>query len=416
MVMKRRIFQGEKLKAARNMRGVTAAQLSDLIGVSRQSIYKYERGGQEPTPETLERICVALEIPASFLLSAWLYPPGNSEITFFRSFNSATKKKRDMASEKANILREIYIYLDSFIDFPPLNLPSLDEIIPQNFDNWLALPNEEANARIEKAANETRRFWGLGYGPISNVTWLLENQGILIGRCSLDSKAVDAYSIICKLRPFIILGSDKGSCARSRFDLGHELGHILLHAEARDQHLSDEDVLNKIERQADLFSSFFLFPQYAFLNEVNRPSLELFRMLKGKWKVSIAMMIYRCKSLGVLTDAEIDSMWRNYSRRGWRRAEPFDNEIPLESPRLLSSAIEMLVEESVSYRSSIPSYLNLYSSDIEEICCLSEGYLEDLPDKVISLVKANNDQLSINLDENLVNAPSPNPKVTRLFG
>ena len=65
------------------------------------------------------------------------------------------------------------------MNFPPVNFPVFDvsdNIQKMDFDY------------IEELANETRKFWGLGVGSLSNVTWLLENQGAIVGRFPLGRR------------------------------------------------------------------------------------------------------------------------------------------------------------------------------------------------------------------------------------
>ena len=47
---------------------------------------------------------------------------------------------------------------------------------------------------IEAAATATRRQFGLGNGPVSNIAWLLENHGAVVSRCDLDAEPLDAFS------------------------------------------------------------------------------------------------------------------------------------------------------------------------------------------------------------------------------
>ncbi|MEC2307112.1 hypothetical protein [Bacillus atrophaeus] len=69
--------------------------------------------------------------------------------TYFRSLLTTNKKDRASQIEKTKILSLIYRYLDKFIQFPNLNLPSLKH-----------------SGDIEKAALSLREYWGLGVEPI----------------------------------------------------------------------------------------------------------------------------------------------------------------------------------------------------------------------------------------------------------
>ena len=63
------------------------------------------------------------------------------------------------------------------------------------FPDWKfpSSPLEISNESIEETAAQARRFWGLGDGPISNVTWLLENKGAVVSRTILGADTLDAF-------------------------------------------------------------------------------------------------------------------------------------------------------------------------------------------------------------------------------
>lgn len=54
---------GNNMKELRTIRGLTQAQLAELVGVARVSIIAVEKGRFLPTIETALRISKALEVP-----------------------------------------------------------------------------------------------------------------------------------------------------------------------------------------------------------------------------------------------------------------------------------------------------------------------------------------------------------------
>ena len=149
-----------------------------------------------------------------------------------------------------------------------------------------------------------RRFWGLNDHSISNMVWLIENHGGLVGRMELGSEKLDAFSQWNREEstPYFILGSDKESAARSRYNLAHELGHLSIHRNVSRDLFADKAIFKLIESQANRFAGCFLLPESTFGAEfVRRPTLDLFRSLKNKWNVSIQLMIMRCSDLGIIS-------------------------------------------------------------------------------------------------------------------
>lgn len=89
----------------------------------------------------------------------------------------------------------------------------------------------------------------------------------------------------------------------------------------------------------------------------------------------LGAMIMRCKSLDLLDDASVKRMWMNYTRRGWRKGEPFDGKTEKETPYLMKRSFEMLIEAGVKTQDEITSDLPYPLDDLEEIAGLPVGSL-----------------------------------------
>jgi Zn-dependent peptidase ImmA (M78 family) len=153
---------------------------------------------------------------------------------------------------------------------------------------------------FDTIAESCRSRWGLGLGPISNVLALLESKGITVCRYELAGERVEAFSYWNGARPFIFMASEKEASARARFDLAHELGHLILHRWVENEELENPKVLKRIENEADRFAAAFLLPRRSFPNEVYTARLEAFINLKRRWIVSVQAMVYRCRDLGLI--------------------------------------------------------------------------------------------------------------------
>ncbi|MCH6544747.1 MAG: ImmA/IrrE family metallo-endopeptidase, partial [Deltaproteobacteria bacterium] len=77
---------------------------------------------------------------------------------------------------------------------------------------------------------------------------------------SAETSAVDAFSFWHGARPCIFLNPSKRSASRSRFDIAHELGHLVLHADA-----APGSPIH--EKEANAFASAFLLPRETFGSE-----------------------------------------------------------------------------------------------------------------------------------------------------
>jgi Zn-dependent peptidase ImmA (M78 family)/DNA-binding XRE family transcriptional regulator len=369
-------YVGENLKRARIARKMTATSLAEQLSLTRSAISSYETGSKSPSPEIAEKICEILNFPMSFFLKGKKIDLDFETLSFYRSRNAATKSARDMADEKFQWLLSLIFLLETFVEFPPLNFPSIE--CPTD-------PDKISNEFIEDVATKVRRFWNLRDGPISNAVWLLENNGVVIIRRELESAHLDAFSNWVNERPYIVLGNEKQCAVRSRFDLGHELGHLILHRNIPKNVRENPDYFELIENQANRFAGAFHFPEISFAQEVSTPSLEKFRLLKKRWKLSIGMMIFRAKDLNFISPEQSQLFWRNYARRGWRQSEPYDEVIELEVPTLILEAIKIAINDEIITSSEIHYELGLYFSDIEDCAGLPSNFFHSNTSKVVQL-------------------------------
>lgn len=368
-------FNGSRLRSAREARGLSGAALAELVNVSRSAISQYERGVQTPSPQNVQEIANKLNLPPKYFLQQSIQ--SNQTAVFYRSFSAALKSARTRSQRKLDWLHEIVDHLEQLIELPNVNLPEIE--LP---DDVLSVTSDE----IENIAKKTRRFWGLGDGPISNMVQLLENNGIIVSRQFLDSLKLDAFSNwnVESHRPFVVLGSDKGSAVRSRFDAAHELAHLILHKDLAEKDLKNASIFKAIERQANEFAGAFLLPSTTFLSEVFSFTPEGLLTLKKRWGVSVGLMVKRSSDLGAIDDDSTRKLWMRISKRGWRKKEPYDDEILPESPNILSKCFQLLIDSGIGVRDSILARLPWHWRDIEEIASLRTGLLSPPNDEVAS--------------------------------
>ncbi|CAN5500096.1 XRE family transcriptional regulator [soil metagenome] len=347
---------------------MTATQLAELLGISRNAISQYETGKNSPSPEKFAAVADQLNMPMAYFLRT--PQPQREGKVFYRSMSSATKAARARAERKYAWIREITTCLSKYVDFPATNLP--DWPMPDD-------PAKLTDDEIEGYAATLRSFWGLGKGPISDVVCLLENNGIIVSRLALDAATLDGFSewVDEDRRAYIVLASDKDAAVRSRFDAAHELAHLILHRNVDKKDIGQNERHKLIEHQAHRFAGAFLLPEDSFRKELLYPSLDVFRTMKAKWYVSIGMMIVRCSDLGIIDENDKRRFWMSMSSRGWRKQEPLDDELLSEQPRLLREAIVALDEAGVLTKSDFLHEVALSKSDVVAMCSLAEDFFNE---------------------------------------
>ncbi len=357
----------EKLKEARLARGYTVTALAEKIGISKQTISKYELGQSSPSSETMIKYCNFLNFDINFFMFNNEDSNNNYGTIFFRSLKSAESQVREEIKIRIKWTNYIYKYINEFIEFPKLNLPDFEEKSLENLDLY----------KIEDIADKLREYWNIGKGPMNNLSVLLEQNGIILCNSNINNIKVDACSeVINDTAIFFIRTNDISAC-RLRFDLAHELGHLILHSEITKEELENKEILDRIEKEANMFASAFLLPREEFSNEVLALSLDHFVNLKSRWKVSIAAMIYRCKELGIFSDSQVLYLRKQISLKKWRTIEPLDDVIAIEKPKLLSNAIKLIIINNLQTKDQINKSINIPKQDLLVLSNLPLDYLDE---------------------------------------
>jgi len=363
-----RLLIPAKLRDARKVARLSQTELADRIGVSRQAVSAYERGDKSPEPTTFEKIADVLKQPVPFFTAADGAVFGASTTKFFRKFGPETMRRNDACDVLGEWFVQTAKYLDGFVNYPN---PSIFETEPSQASARYSIDE------INDIALNLRKQWGLGPGPISNVLALLESKGIVVCRYEMEGENVEAFSFWSGPRPFIFMASEKEAGVRLRYDLAHELGHLILHRWIERTELEDKANLKAVEAEADKFAGAFLLPSTSFPNEIYTTRLDAFLPLKERWKVSIQAMVYRCKDLDIINDDQALNLYKQISFRKWRKKEPLDDprRIPIEQPRLLKRAIELVLESGRKHPDEILNELHLNPAWIETFCALPAGSL-----------------------------------------
>ena len=299
-------FLPGNLRLARTFKGFTLAQLGSIIGVTRQYINQLEQGTRKPNKETIGALADALGTTESFFSN-----PTYSDNTSVYSHHFRRLKKTKLSTIEQVIahgvfFRRLVSFLEQEIKFPEVDIPQMEA------DTLL---------QAEIAAKKCRQYWGLTADqPISNVARVVESAGgVIVGFPGLNGD-IDALSVDWA-RPLIVRSSFKASITRFRWDIGHELGHAVLH---RDIQTGDEHT----ESIANRFAAAFLLPESSFRKHFpkKRGKLEISSLfaMKKDWKVSVQAMLYRALELSLINRAEYKSSMVYLSKRGFKKLEPFE--------------------------------------------------------------------------------------------
>lgn len=309
---------GNKLKIARSASGLALRALAEAMGgiVSAQAIGKYERNEDMPSSRVLIALAKALNVSEEYLLSE---DELSLEGVDFRKRVGTSAREEAVLEAQAIHMLERYLAVEDL-----LHLRSVDWEQPRS------APHPVAELRdAEDAARSVRDDWGLGNDPIPQLAELLEERGIKV--LSLDLNDIDGLAAKVRRKDRdaarVIVVKRSTWSERKRFNLAHELGHMVIAAGAG---------VNE-EKAAHRFAGAFLMPADVIRAEVgaHRSSISLGELvaLKKRFGVSVQALAYRCKDLGIISQASFAALFQVFADRGWRDA-------PFEEPETLAPEVE----------------------------------------------------------------------------
>ncbi|ODR94753.1 transcriptional regulator [Methyloceanibacter stevinii] len=344
---------GNKLKVARSALGLSLRALADAMDgiVSAQAIGKYERNEDMPSSRVLIALAKALDVSEEYLLS-------DDDIALegveFRKKLDASSREKGVLRGRAIHMLERYLAVEDL-----LQLRSIEWEQPRSAPH----PVEDVRD-AEDAARSVRDDWGLGNDPIPQLAELLEERGIKV--LSLD--LVDVDGLAAKVRrkgrtaARVIVVKRSTWSERKRFNLAHELGHMVLApCEGVDE-----------EKAAHRFASAFLMPADVMRAEVgvHRSSISIGELvvLKRRFGTSIQAIAYRCKDLGIINQAAFSRLFKTFSERGWRTApfkEPATMKPELEEPKRFERLCYRALAEGVIGESRTAELLGISVRELD---------------------------------------------------
>ena len=201
----------ERIKEAREARGLTLEGFAEKLGKSRQAVAQFETGQTSPSGETLSSIIALTEQPLAFFVSMPARP-GNTGNIFWRSLKRMEQHHRKRISKRLQWAADIATLADEFIQLPAVDIP-----------HWEFDPETADNDEIEAAAEFLREYWGLGVGPIVNLANILESKGVILVREKVECSDMDGVSCWINGRPYILLSEEVNGGPRDLYNLAHEL-------------------------------------------------------------------------------------------------------------------------------------------------------------------------------------------------
>jgi len=317
---------GSRIKQARKGANVSLRKLAENLGVSAMMISKYENDKNVPNSEILMRLSKELGVKLDYFFRPDSY---SVELQSFRKHAALGKKEEDAIQMRIKDWLERYLETENL--FP-------QEIIRSYIESIQVFRLED----VENAAQSLRNKWHLGTDPIENMIQLLEDKGIKVGLVS-GFEHFDACTFQYD-NSQVIATKAETSGDRQRFNIAHELGHLVLDCQ---QEVDEEKAANR-------FAGAFLVPAASAVFELGRNRSDLdereLHHLKHKYGMSMQAWIYRAKDLNIITKDTFDRLNKKFRANQWNRQEPGDP-YPTETPSRMEQLIYRALAENLITRS-----------------------------------------------------------------
>ena len=319
---------GERVRLAREYLQFTQQELANVAGVTQSAISQIEKGG--PVADaTLDSISRATGYSVEFFQRGDL--PDLPELSL-RYRKRATSPRGGDKRIRAHCRQalELVLELEREAELPPVTLKPVQDNIDDD--------------EIEKLAVSVRLELGVGrHDPLPNLVRAVERSGVVVFGASVDLNKHDAASAWPSYpigRPIVCYARGKTG-DRQRLSIAHEIGHLILHQTRTVEH-------DRAEVEAFRFGAALLIPEEAAREAIEPPvTLRNLAWAKSKWGMSIQALIRRGYDLRIIDRQRYQSLMKQLSARGWRKAEPV--EVPEEQPALLPRLLRIV------YRSDRPA-------------------------------------------------------------
>lgn len=299
---------------ARESRGWTQKELAAAIGVAQGTISKYELGLDTIPEHHATSICQALRFERELLEQPDMLVGLGGDFLYRKRACVSAKAQRRVEAE-ANIRRLQVRRLT--------RSGAIDQHLP-----FPAISIDEVGGNAERVAIETRNALRIPRGPIRNLTRILENAGAIVFAVDFGTDLIDGTNIrMPGIPPLLFLNANVPG-ERHRFNLAHELGHVVMHFST---------ALGDAEDQANAFANEFLMPKAEIRSDLRNLDLAAAMRLKKIWGVSMAAIIHRAHQLRQITATAYKRMFMQLGAAGMRTQEPQ----PLEFER--PEAFEALI-------------------------------------------------------------------------
>ena len=316
----------KNLKYYRLKQNMTKKELASLVNISPMAITNYENGKRRPDMKIIKELAAALGVRVTDFLSK-----RNKNLVFV---HGEFRKNSKLSGKQQEFVREsVEEYIGRFYSIIDI---LGGEVLPKApLSHQLKLTDNP-----EEDALNMRKYLRIAEsGPVGNLIELLENKGIIIYVCNMESTDFSGMNGSVNGRPYIIVNGNM-SPERIRSTIAHEMAHFIFM-------WNDELEENEIEKKATAISGAFLFPANDAIRELGvrrtRISKDMTYICK-EYGISMYLLVKRANLCNIVNDNIAKGFYVRAGQAGWKKNEP--SRIPKENPLLFSQLVFRAVCEN----------------------------------------------------------------------
>jgi Zn-dependent peptidase ImmA (M78 family)/DNA-binding XRE family transcriptional regulator len=337
-------FNHKLIAIAREQRGIGQSELAIKVGIDQGNISRIERGIQNPTPETMEKIAEVL----------------NYSISFFRQESRVLEFENSYYRRKLKIPKKDLLKAEASINVSKVNLDALLQLVELPLSNYLQFDLSKDSITPAQCAMKLRKHWQISNGYVPNLTQLLEKNGIVVINIDFGNIEIDGHAVVTENNIPIIFINKNISADRYRLTLAHELGHLVLHLG------KDIPKERDVEEEAFLFAGEFMMPEREIKSELMEVTIERLMQHKQYWKISMGALLKRARVLEMISENQYKYLWQQMTHLGYKRVEPAKLDFPKEQPSILRQLIDAHLDELDYKESDLAEFLGLRFSEFED--------------------------------------------------
>lgn len=250
----------ERLRRARDDRGLTQAEVAQELGIARTTVVAIESGERKLRPEEMVRLAELYGQRLDELLRP-AAPPRELAAQFRETFSRMAEESelRDAVTQLQQ-LADDYAELERILDAP----------LPTRFPAAQPVPADPV-VGAEHLAQEERARLQIGDGPLPHLRELLESDvGIRVFSLPLPARIGGLFAFDDQLGACVAINSLQ-RWERQRYSLAHEYAHFLTRRDRPEVTilLGGYRRVPAGERFADSFAQYFLLPSSGLTRRFN---------------------------------------------------------------------------------------------------------------------------------------------------